>query len=514
MAFVHFARERFWERLLAAWREPRVRMGFYGTLLITLGSLTPAYLPQTSPWWRVLDLLHVDGPVARIVGTLMVLGGLALLVEAWFRLRPHVASRHAIVAYHHLSHWAVLGIWSAPFLLAPPIFSHDAYSYAAQGWLIHNGIDPYLAGPGTLPGSYADQVAWEWRFTPAPYGPLSLQLGHLMVDVTGHDPYASAVLMRIPALLGVIAIGLLVPRVARFANADPAVAAWFATLNPVLVIDFVGGAHNDAMMMGLVVLALWLATRGRRTWLVAAMIIGVAAAFKQPAFLAAVVLPLLMTPWGGWEIKQTIRTAVRVAVSLIIAVAVFAAISVLSGLGFGWWNAVNVPGLVVTVSPATVIGQGLQLVLNVMQMDPTGHAAIRLTRSVALVLATLIVVLLWVRVAPKRPLAFLSWGYLSVAFLAPALHSWYVLWGGLLLPLTKLSNRVLNVAVWTTVILLSYAAINLSWRNGAISLGVAALMGYLWQAHVHGSGLTRRLNLRRQQSVSRPTKTPHDSDPS
>ena len=37
--------------LAQAWRYPAVRRGFLGTTLIFLGSLTPAYLPQNSPWW-------------------------------------------------------------------------------------------------------------------------------------------------------------------------------------------------------------------------------------------------------------------------------------------------------------------------------------------------------------------------------------------------------------------------------------------------------------------------------
>ncbi|HBX81718.1 MAG TPA: hypothetical protein DEH05_11520, partial [Propionibacteriaceae bacterium] len=67
-------------------------------------------------------------------------------------------------------------MWSLPLLAAPPIFSHDAYSYAAQGWLMYNGLNPYEVGPGTLPGAFADQVAWVWRQTPSPYGPLSLEI--------------------------------------------------------------------------------------------------------------------------------------------------------------------------------------------------------------------------------------------------------------------------------------------------------------------------------------------------
>ena len=72
-------------------------------------------------------------------------------------------------------------------------------------------------------------MAWVWRRTPAPYGPLSLQIQHGLVDLSGFDPYLSALAMRIPALAGVVLIGLLVPRIAARLGADPAQAAWFAS---------------------------------------------------------------------------------------------------------------------------------------------------------------------------------------------------------------------------------------------------------------------------------------------
>ena len=58
-----------------AWSVRNVRRGAYGTTLIALGSLTPAYLPQNSPWWRMLRWLHLTGTPARILGTLLVMAG-------------------------------------------------------------------------------------------------------------------------------------------------------------------------------------------------------------------------------------------------------------------------------------------------------------------------------------------------------------------------------------------------------------------------------------------------------
>lgn len=498
-----------WSSLRDAWAVRNVRRGAYGTLLIVLGSLTPAYLPQNSPWWRPLRWLHLTGTPFKLLGTLAVLAGLALLVDAWFRLRP-IEESDGMTVWHQLKHWAVLAIWGIPFLLAPPIFSHDAYSYAAQGWLVHNGINPYEAGPGTLPGAFADQVAWVWRFTFTPYGPLSLQIQHGIVHLTGFDPYLSALLMRVPAVLGVVLIGLLVPRIAVRLGADPALAAWFATLSPVLVIDFIGGAHNDALMTGLVVLAIWLAFEGPWWWLASAVIVGVAATIKQPAILAAYALPLIARPWLSWHWRDVLTTVGRAVLSFVLAVGSFALVTHLTGLGWGWRNAVSVPGMVVTVSPSTIIGQAIQVVLNFFHLDPTGHTAVRAVRAVGMALAALSIAVMALTTARRRPVAFLAWSYIAFALLSPALHSWYVLWGGVLLPLTRPSNKVVRGSVWVTVILLSYAAINLAWRNSvsgihsnnaALALGVAAVAGYLWQVRTHEQSVrARRRSLRRLKS--------------
>lgn len=462
--------------IAAAWRLAPVKRGFLGTCLLFAGSLTPAYLPQNSPWWDPIRALGLDNWPAKALGTALVVAAVALLVDAWFKLRPSL--------YLDVKHWAIGLLWCLPLLFAPPIFSHDAYSYAAQGWLLHNGLNPYETSVSVLPGAFADQVAWVWRYTPAPYGPLSLQISHGLVLLAGLNPYLSALMMRIPALIGVAMIGYYLPRLAHRVKADAQMTAWFSTVNPLLIIDFVGGAHNDALMMGLILLGLWLAFEDR-FWL-GAIVIGVAAAVKQPAFLAAYPVALIGHPWRTFSAADSVRAVGRIAASSSVAIATFAVISVATGLNFGWINAVNVPGMVVSLAPFTLVGAGLKLLLDIFGPAGWGDVALAALRGLGLAISAVTVAYLALTVGRRRPITFLSWSYLVVAFCGPALHGWYLLWGGLLLPLTRPSERIVRTAVIVTTLLLAYGAGNLAWRNEAVALGFAAiaLMVTLLYRHV------------------------------
>lgn len=455
--------------------------GFLGSLGILIGSLSPAYLPQVSPVWPVLRGWGIDSPTTRWVGTIATLVGLALLLESWFRLRP--AQRQAL-GRPQLRHWAVLAIISAPLMFGPLIFSHDAYSYAAHGWLIHNNLSPYAVGPGILPGDYADQVAWVWRETTAPYGPLSLWMSHGIVHLAGFNPFLSAVLMRVPALIGVALIGIFVPRIANRVGVNPAAASWFSVLNPILVIDFIGGAHNDSQMTGLMLLGIWLTMKYRHWWLGAA-VVGVAASIKQPAFLVAVALPFLTTPWTSWRPLPTLVALARALGSLAVSVAVFVAISFASGLGFGWINAINVPGMVDTVSPFTVLGHIVQYPINWLGLDPGGRSAITFFRGVGTVVGAVGICWFAWRHLGRRPLHFVSYSFIWFALCAPAIHSWYLLWGAVLLPMTRPSTRALRAAIVATVILLGYNAMNFGIRNGMWMMVLILFAAVYWTMHSH-----------------------------
>jgi len=489
-----------------AWHLGQVRRGFAGTLLIALGALSPAYLPLSSPFWSLFGNAQslASSPLVRVIGTALTMAGALLLVDAWFRLRPASPGDETSSDPHSPSgrgpsgtqshYWAVLVIWSLPFLAAPPVFSHDAYAYAAQGWLVRNGIDPYAVGPGFLPGAFADQVDWVWRMSPAPYGPLSLQISHALVVLAGNHPYPAAWLQRVPALLGVVMIGWMLPRLTRRTGGSVPFALWFALLNPMLVISFIGGAHNDALMMGFVIVGCWLAVwpgpaRWPRLsgwwWLAGALVVGIGAAVKQPAILAAYALPLMARPWADWRRREVGIAVGRGLASFAVAIGSFSLVTWATGLGFGWIHSIGVPGRNPTPAPFAMLGRALQWILSRTDPGPTHQVVLTICQSAGVAVGAAIILFLALTVARRRPLAFLAWSYLAAAVCGPSLRTWYVQWSVTLVPLMAPGRLLVRVAVWGTLVMLGFDAVEMAWRNSAVAVGAAAMVACAWLAWTH-----------------------------
>ena len=80
---------------------------------------------------------------------------------AWVRVGRATLAGHVTVR----DLWTVLPAWTAPLLVATPMFSRDAYSYLAQGALLRDGFDPYEVGPVVNPGVLLDNVSNVWTTT-------------------------------------------------------------------------------------------------------------------------------------------------------------------------------------------------------------------------------------------------------------------------------------------------------------------------------------------------------------
>ena len=457
--------------LQRAWADPMVRRGALGMALVGAGSLTPAFLPAKAAIIEQLHLQWLGQGIGRFAGTVLIIAGLALLVDAWLRLRPREGRGVPSLT------WV---FWSLPVLLAPPLFSRDAYSYAAQGLIVQRGLDPYAYGPYWVPGQFADQVDPMWMLTPAPYGPLALQVQHAVVAIAGDNAYLAAVLMRLPALAAVALLAWTLPRLARRFGVNPAQALWLAVLNPLVLMHFVGGAHGDAIMVALVVLALYVASLGR-FW-VGAALIAAAASYKQTGALALVgVIGMAMQADGtaGLGASARLRSFIRHGVSLtLVTLATFATITAFTGLGWGWTSNLSVPAsLRSLIAPPTFVGASIEWLMNLAGMPlATAAVAVPIAQSVGLLLGLVSVVVIVWRVAPRKPVLAAAGALLALVASGPVIHPWYLLWGGVLLGAVRLSERAVRAVVFVTLFFVTYGAVDATVSNGTWALGVSAAL--------------------------------------
>lgn len=458
--------------LRLAWSFTYVRHGLWGMVLLAVAAMTPAFLP---PDLWILDrfgLTWLEDGASRVLSTGLILGGVALLLHAWLRLRPTPDRPTAPT-----STWF---LWSLPLLLAPPLFSRDAYSYAAQGLIVDRGMDPYTTGPISVPGDFADNVDPVWLYTPAPYGPLALQMQHTVVDLTFGNAYVAAVAMRLPAVLCVGVLALVLPRLAARLGRSEQGARWLGVLNPLVLLHLVGGAHNDAVMIALVVVGLWLAADGRIV--AATLTVAAAAGFKQTAIFALIAAAALATrqAWGaGHTYGQYVREAIKVG---LVALAGFTVLTAISGLGWGWLHNLSVPMQMRSLlAPATLLGSIAQLLLGAVGATGAAGAAVSVMQTLGGLLALAAVAWLALRVGPTHPVGASTAAFAVFVVCGPVVQPWYVLPVLALLGATSADRRYIQAAVWLTIALVGYSAFDVAMANGAAVVGVVIIGYALWR---------------------------------
>ncbi len=329
---------------------------------------------------------------------------------------------------------AAIVLLVAGFAAAPPLFSHDIYSYVDYARLgVLHGLDPYVFRPDAFPTdpAYAHVT---WTAVSSAYGPLFTLATYPLAWL---PVWAAVAALKLAAGAAVLAIAALVARLAPARGVSPLGAAAFVALNPVVLLQVVGGGHNDAV-------AMLVATAGAAAVLSAREAAGgaaLAAAFflKPPAAIAAPFALLDASRCGLLPCPSTekvhngaIRRRCGAASRLLGGAAIAAlAIGAAAYVAFGWhWlHAIELIGshqgkttqMSVPTTAARLSG-----------LDPTA------VRAAALALYALALAYLlfrtwqgsdWLRMA-----AWASFGLLlATAWLLP----WYLIWT---VPLVALSR--------------------------------------------------------------------------
>ncbi|MEA2274856.1 MAG: alpha,6-mannosyltransferase, partial [Solirubrobacteraceae bacterium] len=225
----------------------------------------------------------------------------------------------ALACARRLPMWAglsAIGGLHLVFLLAPPIFSADVFGYIDYARLgVVHGIDPYLRGAAAAP---ADPVVpfVGWHDVPSPYGPLFTLASYALAPLS----VAAALwtLKGVAALASLAGVAL-VWRIAARRGHAPLPAAMFVGLNPLLVVYGVGGAHNDMVLVVIMLAAVSFALARRPAGAGAAAV--VATGFKASG---ALLLPFLLA--GSRDRRRTALGALAAgAVVTVAAVVAFGA---------------------------------------------------------------------------------------------------------------------------------------------------------------------------------------------
>jgi alpha-1,6-mannosyltransferase len=423
-------------------------VGLAGSLLLAVAAYRGG---ARSPWHPTITpgtIVHGDNGVVLPVAWLL---GLVLLIWAWWAGRRSLPS----------ARWAYVtaGLWALPLVLFLPLGSYDVYSYACQGWQQAAGLDPYAGGVDLLGCPWREAVAPTWFSSPAPYGPVFLVLAALAAKVGG-SLAGTVAMLRVVAVLGVALIGAALPPLARRAGVPLSRAVWLALACPLVPIHLISGAHNDAVMVGFMVVALALAAD--RRLLFAGLFFGLAVGVKATAIVVVPFAVLLATrpdasvadgapliqktglSVRGW-LTDDRRALLRATGEIVGGMAgVLVLVSVFSGRGLGWITGLMGSGVSVQwTSPSTAVGMAIGLV---------GPNAVPVTRVIGIAVLAVVLVWFWLRARraePLRgaePLLYAGLALAATVVLAPVFHPWYATW-----PLVVLAATVRRPTLWLII---------------------------------------------------------------
>jgi alpha-1,6-mannosyltransferase len=202
--------------------------------------------------WRIFGASGADGELAGplyYLGLWLAMIAYAVVLITSRSIGPRLAIG-SIVAFHAL------------FLLAPPLLSQDVFSYISYARLdVVHSLSPYTHSPDAVPGDAAFAFTGSKDFTSV-YGPIftlaTYPLAKLSVPVAFWTLKALAAL----ASLGIVALAW---ACARRLGRDPVFVALVVGLNPLVLVHVVGGAHNDALVVLLMLGAVLAALSAPRT---------------------------------------------------------------------------------------------------------------------------------------------------------------------------------------------------------------------------------------------------------
>ena len=426
-------------------------LGFAAMLAIAIGASLPSSpfkLEMPGVWFFGVPSTDGASTWAVYFSLAAVYGGLLLLMRVWWGM-TRLYGRCPGVPVKKMM-W-VFALWATPMLVIAPLFSRDAYSYAAQGEMVSHHMNPYLYGPFELGNnSYTAPVDPLWGNAPAPYGPLFLQLDGFFTRLTFHNELATIILLRLLSVAGVLLIAWCVPKLARLYHRDGAELFTLMVLNPVTILHLIGGAHNDALMLGLLLAGL-VAAKERRP-IVGILFCALATSIKAPAAIG-----ILYVGWSWLGPQASTRDRLRPVVTAgLIGAGVLGFFSYISGLGWGWLSILGTPGAVRSwTAPTTSLALLFTGAAHFAHIGVGLGGVLTVTRFLGLLAAAIVGVWLLLNSDRIGTLKALGVTLLVFVILGPVVQPWYLSWGLILLApvaLGRLRSLIIGLSMVTAFI--------------------------------------------------------------
>ena len=468
-------------------RLTRIKLfGATGSVLLLIGSLGTGAVPVLQNPVAGMRVLSLPSRMWSTALTLSI-GGTVMLVVAWLLIGRFAVGRFSVEVRHGRSPQRrmtrrqadrTLMLWIAPVIIAPPLLSKDVYSYLAQSAIAYRGMDPYVVSP--VRGLGVDHVLTSsvpnlWRDTPAPYGPLFLWIGKGITAITGDNITAAIFLHRLVALCGIALIVWALPRLARRCGVSSVAALWLGAMNPLVILHLVGGIHNEALMLGMMLVglelsfraiygadALWTKgsfwpTRAGWTLIAGAAVISASAMVKVTSMLALGFVGIaLALRWGAtlpalrnapprewWQRSR--RSVLALGASATFYVVVLAIVTVVicvgTGLGFGWTSTTTTGGVVRSwMSMPTLLSVSTGRIGVALGLGDHTQAILEVGRPVGQLVAGFFIIrwMLAALAGRLHPLGALGVSMATVVLFFPFVQAWYLLWA------------VIPLAAWAT----------------------------------------------------------------
>lgn len=433
-------------------------LGALGTCLIALGGLGGGALPVVdNPWFA----FPFGATMSRMMlaANAVVLIGVGMLVVSWLFMAPFVGAGGHSPRIGAPAVQRTFVAWVLPLMLTAPLFTQDIYSYLANGAIVRMGLNPYAAGPVEILGvdhPLARSVPFIWAHSPSPYGPVALGIAAVISALTSDAIFWGVIVHRILSVAGLLAASWGLRSLALRCGVNISAALWLGLLNPLTILHLVGGIHNEALMLGFVLVGLELGLRAASAlqkksatpavWglvVASGVLLSCAGLVKVTGFI-----PLGFTGMAlarcfhqtGTSAGRSIARAVAVQTLLLLATTTLVSLS--TGIGFGWVTGQGGAASIRSwLSLTTDIGVISGFIGMLLGLGDQTEAVLVVTRAAGLAVAGAFGLrMLWATFRGTiHPVGGLGVSMLVLVILFPVVHPWYPLWA--ILPLAAWANR-------------------------------------------------------------------------